>query len=141
MAGPPKSANEAVAQIGRFLRELSFQQQLLIGGGSVVIALVLFAFVRVMNQPEMKKLGQGLKTTDVQALAAKLGAKKIAYEVSPDGSSIAVPAEKLAEARLEFASQPGNGGGRLGFELFDKANWVASDFDEKVNYQRAMEGE
>ena len=137
----PKSANEAIAQVGRFLRELSFQQQLLIGGGSIVVAIVLFIFVRMMNQPEMKTLAQGLKPADVQTLSAKLGAKKIAYEISPDGGSITVPAEKLAEARLEFASQPGNGGGRLGFELFDKANWVASDFDEKVNYQRAMEGE
>jgi flagellar M-ring protein FliF len=141
MAGAPKSANEAVAQVGRFLRELSLQQQLLIGGGSLVVGVVLFIFVRMMNQPEMKILAQGLKATEAQALAAKLGAKKIGYEVSPDGGTITVPAEKLAESRMEFASQPGNGGGRLGFELFDKANWVASDFDEKVNYQRAMEGE
>jgi flagellar M-ring protein FliF len=140
MAGAPKTANEAMAQIGRFLRELSFQQQLLIGCGSLVIAIVLFVFVRMMNQPEMKVLAQGLKPAEAQALSAKLDAKKIAYEISSDGGSISVAAEKIPEARLEFASQPGNGG-RLGFELFDKTNWVASDFDEKVNYQRAMEGE
>ena len=52
-----------------------------------------------------------------------------------------VPSEKLDAARLETASQGLPRNARLGFELFDTPNWAGSDFSEKVNYQRALEGE
>ena len=45
------------------------------------------------------------------------------------------------KARMEVATKGMPQTGRLGFELFDKPNWVGSEFDEKVNYQRALEGE
>ena len=39
------------------------------------------------------------------------------------------------------AAKGGAKSGRMGFEIFDKPNWVGSEFDEQVNYQRALEGE
>ena len=50
-------------------------------------------------------------------------------------------ANKVDSVRLELASQGLPQTGRLGLELFDKPNWAGSDFAEKVNYQRALEGE
>jgi flagellar M-ring protein FliF len=47
----------------------------------------------------------------------------------------------LDKARLAVAAKGGVKSGRLGFEIFDKPNWVGSEFDEQVNYQRALEGE
>ena len=47
----------------------------------------------------------------------------------------------LDKARLAAASKGGVKSGRLGFEIFDKPNWVGSEFDEQVNFQRALEGE
>ena len=58
-----------------------------------------------------------------------------------DGTGIRVPAAQLDKARLATAAKGGVKSGRLGFELFDKPNWVGSEFDEQVNYQRALEGE
>ncbi|MGB0066243.1 MAG: flagellar basal-body MS-ring/collar protein FliF, partial [Terracidiphilus sp.] len=57
------------------------------------------------------------------------------------GSGILVPAAQIDKARLAVAAKGGIKSGRLGFELFDKPNWVGSEFDEQVNYQRALEGE
>src|SRR5208337_4103776 len=68
-------------------------------------------------------------------------AKNIPYEISADGSSVMVPSEKLDAARLETASQGLPRNACLCFELFDTPNWAGSDFSEKVNYQRALEGE
>ena len=48
---------------------------------------------------------------------------------------------QLDKARLATAVKGGVKSGRMGFELFDKPNWVGSEFDEQVNYQRALEGE
>ncbi len=58
-----------------------------------------------------------------------------------DGAGVQVPADMLDKARMEVAAKGMPQTGRLGFELFDKPNWVGSEFDERVNYQRALEGE
>ncbi len=55
--------------------------------------------------------------------------------------SLLVASDKLDAARLETAAQGLPRNARLGFELFDTPNWAGSDFSEKVNYQRALEGE
>jgi flagellar M-ring protein FliF len=57
------------------------------------------------------------------------------------GGGIRVPADQLDKARLVTAAKGGIKSGRMGFEIFDKPNWVGSEFDEQVNYQRALEGE
>ena len=70
-----------------------------------------------------------------------LAQAQIPFEPSSDGSGILVPAAQLDKARLAAAAKGGLKSGRLGFEIFDKPNWVGSEFDEQVNYQRALEGE
>jgi flagellar M-ring protein FliF len=70
-----------------------------------------------------------------------LAQAQIPYEPTADGGGLRVPAEQLDKARLLTAAKGGVKSGRLGFELFDKPNWVGSEFDEQVNYQRALEGE
>jgi flagellar M-ring protein FliF len=74
-------------------------------------------------------------------MGSRLAAKNIPYELSADGGSLLVPAEQLDASRLETTSQGLPRNARLGFELFDTPNWAGSDFTEKVNYQRALEGE
>jgi flagellar M-ring protein FliF len=61
--------------------------------------------------------------------------------MSPDGASISVPKDKLDAARLEVSSHDSPHSGRIGYEIFDKVSWGQTEFDEKVNYQRALEGE
>jgi flagellar M-ring protein FliF len=98
-------------------------------------------FCAIDCRPDYKVLYSGLNPSDTQEIAARLNARKIPFEQSPDGASILVPADRLDSARLEVASQPMPQSGRMGFELFDKPNWAGSDFSEKVNYQRALEAE
>ena len=91
--------------------------------------------------PNYKPLAAGLEAADVQTVIAQLAAKKIPYIVGPDGTSISVPANQIDAARLEVASHDSPRSGRIGFEIFDKVSWGQTEFDEKVNYQRALEGE
>jgi flagellar M-ring protein FliF len=132
---------QVMGQIGEFARGLSAKQRVLLAGGALAVAAVLFVFVRLIGAPEYKTLYTGLTPADAQAMSARLAAKNIEAKLSPDGASISVPADKLDASRLEVASQGGPKGGRMGFELFDKTNWAASDFSEQVNYQRALEAE
>ena len=131
---------QGLQQFQDFLRGLTLQQKALLAGGAVAVGLVLWLFVAMLDHKNVL-LYSGLKPQDAQAMAARLAAKNIPYEISPDGGSLLVPAEKLDAARLETAAQGLPRNARLGFELFDTPNWAGSDFSEKVNYQRALEGE
>jgi len=109
--------------------------------GVALVGGTLWLFTGMIAKPKYTTLYSGLKANEAQQLASHLAAKNIPYELSPDGGSLLVPADKLDSSRLETASQGLPRNARLGFELFDKPNWAGSDFSDKVNYQRALEGE
>jgi len=104
--------------------------------GAVVAALGWYG-----NRPDWRLLYSGLESKDLQQVAQELSGANIAYEMTADGSGIEVNADQIDRARMEVATKGMPQTGRMGFELFDKPNWVGSEFDEKVNYQRALEGE
>ncbi len=137
----PASLTQQTRQIAGFLKSLSGKQKLWLVAGAVVVAGLLYVFVGLLSKPERKPLYTGLKPQDAQALGAKLATQKIDYQISSDGTTVSVAADKLDAARLQVAADGGMKSGRMGFELFDKTNWAGSDFSEKVNYQRALEGE
>ena len=112
----------------------------LMGGGAMVLA-VIAAMVWWAGRPDYRVLYSGLDGKDTQQVAQELGAAGIPFEMTADGTGVQVPAESLDKARMEVAAKGMPQSGRLGFELFDKPNWVGSEFDERVNYQRALEGE
>jgi flagellar M-ring protein FliF len=128
-------------RLGEFFKGLSFQQRLWLGAGAVLVAATVWIFVALLGNTKFVTLYSGLRAEDAQALGAKLAAKNIPHQVSPDGGTLLVPEDKLDAARLETAAAGLPRGARLGFELFDTPNWAGSDFTEKVNYQRALEGE
>ena len=113
---------------------------MLVAAGVVTVAVVV-GFASLMATPDYKPLVTGMEASDAEALGVKLAAKNIPYRMGSDGKSVEVPSDKLDASRMEIASDGMPHSGRLGFELFDKMNWGQTEFDEKVNYQRALEGE
>ena len=93
------------------------------------------------QRPDWRVLFSGLDGKDTQQVSQELAAAGISFQTTADGAGIEVPADMLDKARMEVAAKGMPQTGRLGFELFDKPNWVGSEFDERVNYQRALEGE
>jgi flagellar M-ring protein FliF len=130
-----------VDQLKQFWTGLSGAQRLGLFGGAAMTVAILLVFVRLIAVPEYKPLFTNLETADAQSLAAQLATKNIPHKLSTDGKTISVPASQVDAARLEVASAGMPRSGRLGFELFDKVSWGQTEFDEKVNYQRALEGE
>src|SRR5271156_1040613 len=128
-------------QVMAFLKGLSPRQRIVLGGSVVLVAGTLWIFTRLLGGADYKTLYSGMAPADAQALAQRLIADNIAYEISPDGTAVMVRGDQLDRARVETASQGPLASGRIGFELFDKPNWSGSDFSEKVNYQRALEAE
>ena len=103
---------------------------------AAVAAMAWFA-----QRTDWRVLFSGLEGRDVQQVSQELAAAGITFQTTSDGTGVEVPAELVDKARMEVAAKGMPQSGRLGFELFDKPNWVGSEFDEKVNYQRALEGE
>jgi flagellar M-ring protein FliF len=137
----PQTFEEFLHRLGEFFKGLSFAQQAMMAGGALLVGATLWVFVALLGQPKYVTLYSGLRPEEAQALGGKLAAKNIAHQISPDGGSLLVPDDKLDAARLETAAAGLPRSARMGFELFDTPNWAGSDFTEKVNYQRALEGE
>jgi|SRR5579863_1051619 len=135
------SLNQVQKQATDFLTGLSVKQRGLLAGAAVLTVAVLALFAHMLSTPDYKPLVTGMETADAQALVTQLAAKNIQYEISTDGKTVSVPSDKVDSTRMELATDGMPRSGRLGFELFDKLNWGQTEFDEKVNYQRALEGE
>jgi len=112
-----------------------------LAGAAAFAVLCIAAIAWYATRTDWRTLYAGLEPEDAREMAAELTAASIPYDVSPDGTALRVPAESLDKARLTTTAKGGPRSGRMGFDLFDKPNWVGSEFDEKVNYQRALEGE
>lgn len=136
-----RGANQAAARARVFWSGLNSRQRLFLGAGAGATLAVLAVFAKLIASPNYKPLMTGLQPEDRQAIQAELAAKKIRYVVSPDGTTVSVPAAQLDAARLEVAAHDPPHTGRIGFEIFDKTSWGQTEFDEKVDYQRALEGE
>jgi len=107
----------------------------------LMVAAMCAVMMWYAGRTDWRVLFSGLDAKDTQQLAQELTAAGIPYQMTEDGSGIEVGADQVDKARMEVATKGMPQSGRMGFELFDKPNWVGSEFDEKVNYQRAMEGE
>ena len=137
----PKSFGQALAHTGALVRGLTVPQQLLLAVGGLAVGVTLWVFVGWMSTPKFVILYSGLNSQEAEEMGSRLAAANISYQLSPDGTAVTVPADQIDSARLKTASQGLPRNARLGFELFDTPNWAGSDFTEKVNYQRALEGE
>lgn len=132
---------DAGEQAKQFWATRTGRQKAFLMGGAGATVLLLVLFVRLIGTPDYKPLFTDLDPADAQTLSAQLDAQGIPHQTSPDGKTISVPADRLDAARMQTAAQGAPHSGRMGFELFDKMSWGQTEFDEKVTYQRALEGE
>lgn len=127
--------DKLVEQIKAFVKE---KPMMVFGGAAIAAAIVAVLFL--MNQgPEYQTLYTQLSAEDSGAVIEKLKEKRVPYKV--DGQAISVPADKVYETRMELAGEGLPQGGGVGFEIFDKTAFGVTDFVQKVNYKRALQGE
>ena len=127
-------------QLRALLQQLSLRQRLIIVVAACAVAGGLFFGLRWNKERDMRPLFSNLAAEDAGAVVERLKTGNVDYRVAENGS-ILVPSARVAELRLELASAGVPKSGRLGFELFDKQNFGASEFDEQVRFRRAIEGE
>ena len=108
----------------------------LAGSVAGLIALVLWT-----QQPDMQVLFSNLNGEDAAAIIEKLKEGKVPYETSAGGATVLVPSAQVHELRLQLATQGLPHGGGVGFEIFDRTSIGMSEFVQKLNYRRALQGE
>jgi flagellar M-ring protein FliF len=133
--------NDTIEQGKQFWASRTPVQKRYLLAGAAATVIVMALFVKLIGSPDYKPLTTGLDPAGAQKLAAQLDGQNIPHQASADGTSISVPADKLAAAHMAIASLGSSRTERNGFELFDKMSWGQTEFDQKVTYQRALEGE
>lgn len=103
---------------------------------SIVIALLFWA-----KEPDYRVLYSNISEQDGGAIVTQLKQMQIPYRFAEIDGSIQIPAEQVYEVRLKLAQQGLPKGGAVGFELLDQEKFGISQFNEQVNFQRALEGE
>ena len=123
------------------LANLSVRQRITIAIVALAVAGGIYALIHYQHEADFKPLFTGLAPEDAAAIVQKLKEGGVEYRLPEAGGAVLVPSSRLAELRLTLAAAGLPKTGRIGFELFDKANLGATEFTEHINYRRALEGE
>ncbi|MCX7913362.1 MAG: flagellar basal-body MS-ring/collar protein FliF, partial [Thermodesulfovibrionales bacterium] len=125
--------------INNWLKELPLTKKLMFLGGVTLSLAIIVLTIIFVQQPTYQVLFSNLSDVDAGLIVQKLKEQKIPYRL--EGNIIKVPHDKVHDLRLQLASQGLPQGGGIGFELFDKTDLSTTDFIQKLNYRRALQGE
>ncbi|MCX7203012.1 MAG: flagellar basal-body MS-ring/collar protein FliF, partial [Burkholderiales bacterium] len=120
---------------------LSLNRKIAVAAGAAALVAVIAAGVMWSRTPDYKVLFSNLSDRDGGAVVAALTQQNVPYKFSEVGGVIMVPADKVHDARLRLASQGLPKGGTVGFELMESQKFGTTQFQERLNYQRGLEGE
>jgi len=130
-------------QAKAFTQKLSITQKVIIV--TAIIAVLTILVVVLMNSvkstADYSVLYSDLNPEDAAKIVENLKENKVEYELKDGGETILVPKEKVYEMRVELAGQGLPASSTVGYEIFDKSNLGMSEYVQKLNYKRALEGE
>jgi flagellar M-ring protein FliF len=122
-------------------QQLSWMQRGTLLGVMVAAVAAVIYLTAVSQQTEYSAVFTGLTESDAAAITAKLKELKIPYQITDGGGTVRVTSDKVYDVRMQLVAQGLPKGGSVGYELFDKMSFGLTDFAQKLNYQRALEGE
>lgn len=124
-----------------FWNKTTVPQRIMVIGVAVSVLLIFFLLIYWMGRPEYSVLYDRLTPEDASRIVEKLQKDKEPFQLADNGQTILVPANRVHELRLRVAGQGILRGPGLGFELFDKTSPGQTEFVQRINYQRALQGE
>jgi flagellar M-ring protein FliF len=134
------SFQELLQQLGAVWKEIGINQRISIVLAGLVVLLGLTGVAVWSSREDYAVLFGNLAEAEASKVINALDEAKVPYKVR-GGGSISVPADKVHSLRIQLAGKGIPGGGTTGFSLFDKPNFGISDFVQRVNYLRAIQGE
>lgn len=129
-------------QIEQLIERIGGRQRALFLAVGLGAALVIFGLSRWATAPTYVPAFTGLPLESVGLVTDKLGEAGIPFRLDGGGTTVLVPATDMARARVALAREGGMpAAGRPGMEIFDQPSWGMTDFTQRINYRRALEGE
>jgi flagellar M-ring protein FliF len=128
-------------QTKSFFSNLALWQKVMIIASPIVIIGALVFLIASGSDKEYSVLYTSLEQQDASKIVESLKARQIKYKIADGGTTIMVEKDKVLEARIDLAGEGLPESGIVGYELFDKTNLGMSEFVQKLNYRRALEGE
>jgi flagellar M-ring protein FliF len=113
----------------------------LLGLLGAILAVGLVSVLWMSGEGRHQVLYTQLTMEDAAAITTKLREMQVPYTIEGDGTTIMVPATKVYDTRLHLATEGLPQGGGVGFELFDQRGFGMTEFVQKLNYRRALQGE
>lgn len=137
--------NQNLSKLGTQLRtiwsQLGTSQRISVIAATIVLLATLGAVGLWSSQTDYALLYGRLPDTEAAKVIAALNDAKVPYKISTGGGSILVPSDKVQHLRWQLAEKGIPRGDGVGFEILDKPNFGISDFIQRANYTRAVQGE
>src|SRR5919199_20137 len=130
-----------MAQARPLLQNMTPKGRLILGGSVAAVVLLGFLMMRMASAPSYTTVMAGVDPAQTGKITAALDAKGVKYELQNNGTAVAVDKSQIAQARIALAEKGLPQSAQPGMELFDKQKLGASDFQQQVTYQRALEGQ
>lgn len=135
-------ANDLVTQVSGAVQRMPSSRRALLVGGLAIVAAAVIGVGMWASQPAWVVLYGGVSLGDAALMTDALEKAGLRNRLGSDGSSVMVAKEDYARARVLLAKSELPAGGHKGYEVLDgKSDWGVTDFMQRVNYQRALEGE
>jgi flagellar M-ring protein FliF len=134
---PPENRSALSAGLSR----LDKGQKIKLGLGAFGLLAIAIALFFMGQQPDWKVLYNNLNDKDGGAIIAQLTTMNVPYKYTEGGGAIMVPSDKVHDTRLRLASQGLPKGSVNGFELMEANRFGMTQFQERLTFQRGLEGE
>lgn len=106
----------------------------------VLLVFIVVAFIWLLKE-QHAVLFSGLEQSDAASIVKELDKMKVDYQLQEGGGNILVPEEVVHQTRLKLMSSGAPLSGGVGFEIFDNSDFGMTEFAQKINFQRALQGE
>jgi flagellar M-ring protein FliF len=122
-------------------KQLGLNQRVSLGVAAFIVVAGLVAVVLWSRRPDYQLLYARLSEKDAASIIGQLQTQNIPHVVSAGGTSVQVPSDQVYKLRMDLAAKGLPSGDGVGFEIFDKGQFGLSDFVQRTNYLRAVQGE
>ncbi|MBU1354914.1 MAG: flagellar M-ring protein FliF [Gammaproteobacteria bacterium] len=123
------------------LSTLDRAQRMRLGVGVALLVAVAIAAIVLGRQPDYRVLFANLSDKDGGAIVAQLSQMNVPYKHADGGGAILIPSDRVHDVRLRLATQGLPKGSVAGFELMESSKFGMTQFQERLNFQRGLEGE
>ena len=109
--------------------------------GAAALVVILTLVLRLSARQDYGTLFTELDEPDAAAIVTRLEEQGIPFQLADGGRAIRIPSGRVLNERLRLAAEGIPSRGVVGFEIFDDVSFTITDLTQRVNFQRALEGE